>query len=224
MGYYIDLTRISLDKLKEKLKTEDLLPSQQILKKNIDERFEIIKSQNLKTVSDLKSALKTKKEVKQFSSKTSLPENFLIVLRREINSYHPQPRKIEDFPEISDSTKKKLQNMGIKTTIELYDMIITKEKRKKLEKELKISNEEILLLTKLTDLSRIRYVNQTFATLLTNSEYDTVKKIKKADYKKLYESLLKINESKNIFKGKIKIKDMNFLIKEAMIVPVEIEY
>ena len=114
--------------------------------------------------------------------------------------------------------------MGIKTTIELYDMIITKEKRKKLEKELKISNEEILLLTKLTDLSRIRYVNQTFATLLTNSEYDTVKKIKKADHKKLYESLLEINESKNIFKGKIKIKDMNFLIKEAMNVPAEIEY
>ena len=76
MGYYIDLTKISLDKLKEKLKTEDLLPSQQILKKNIDERFEIIKSQNLKTMSDLKSTLKTKKEVKQFSLKTSLPENF----------------------------------------------------------------------------------------------------------------------------------------------------
>jgi hypothetical protein len=35
---------------------------------------------------------------------------------------------------------------------------------------------------------------------------------------------LEINESKNIFKGKIKINDMNFLIKGAMNVPIEIEY
>ena len=155
---------------------------------------------------------------------TSLPEDFLTVLRREINSYNPQPRAIKDFPEIKDSTKKNLEKMGIKTTVELYDKINTKDKCNELEKEVKASKEEILLLAKLTDLSRIRYVNQTFATLLTNSEYDTIEKIEKADYQELHMKLMKINEEKNIFKGKIGLNDMKFLIRETRDILKDIEY
>jgi hypothetical protein len=224
MGYYIDLTRISIDVLKERLKNNDLLPSQQILKEDIDERFRIIKFLKIKTVEELKQALKTKRDVSRFSAETTLPEDYLTVLRREINSLHPQPRKIKEFPCLSDKVRSKLENAGIRTTVELFDRIATKSGREVLRKETGINQEEILLLTKLTDLSRIRYVNQTFATLLVNSEYDTTEKIKKADYKELYKKLMEINTENNIFKGKIGVNDIKFLVKETKDISMDIVY
>ncbi len=224
MGYYIDLTRISIDVLKERLKNNDLLPSQQILKKDIDEHFGIIKSLKIKTVEELKQALKTKKDVSRFSTKTALPEDYLTVLRREINSLHPQPRKIKEFPCLSDQVRSKLENAGFKTTVELFDRVSTKSGREALRKETGITHEEIILLTKLTDLSRIRYVNQTFATLLVNTGYDTTEKIKKADYEELYKKLMEINTGNNIFKGKIGVNDIKFLVKEAKDISMDIVY
>lgn len=224
MGYYIDLTRISIDVLRERLMKNDLLPSQQILKEDIDERFRIIKSLRIKTVEQLKQALKTKRDVSRFSADTKLPVDYLTVLRREINSLHPQPRKIKEFPCLSDQVRIKLQNAGFKTTVELFDRIATKSGREALKKETGITHEEIILLTKLTDLSRIRYVNQTFATLLVSTEYDTTEKIKKADYKELYKKLMAINTEKNIFKGKIGINDIKFLVKETKDISLDIVY
>ena len=224
MPFYIDLTKISLKKFKKKLKEEKLLPSQQILKENIDQRFETIMGQNLKTMADLQKVLKNKKDVSNFSSATGLPEDFLTVLRREVNSYHPQPRKIKDFPKISEKSKKKLEAMGIKSTMELYDLILTEEKREKLRKDLGCSKEEALLLAKLSDLTRIRYVNQTFATLLTNSDFDTAEKVSKADYRKIHTHLLEVNEGDRFFKGKIPLDDMRLFVKDAGDIPMEIEY
>jgi len=43
MSYYIDLATISLTGFKKRLKVADLLPSQQILKEGMDDKFEVLK-------------------------------------------------------------------------------------------------------------------------------------------------------------------------------------
>lgn len=224
MGYYIDLSRISLDAFKNKLALADLLPSQKILKEQIDERFYAISDQQIENLDQLQQALSTKSKVEHFAKTTGLPADYLTVLRREINSYHPQPRKIKDFSCLSAETKERLEKKGIRTTVELYDRIATKSDRNALMNELKISEEESLLLAKLTDVSRLRYVNQDFATLLVNSDYDTVEKIKQADHQSLYENLTKINGEKRYFKGRINLSDMKFLIKDAATLSLDIMY
>lgn len=221
--YYIDLSAISIDSLKDKLKTEDLLPSQQILREDMEERFRKIKSYGLKTVEDLKKALKTKKEVNCFALKTSLPADFLTVLRREINSYHPRPRKIKDFPGISDTTKNNLEKIGIKTTVDLFNRVTTMKKREALEKEIGPIGEEMLLLAKLTDLSRLRYVNETFAALLADSGYDSLQKIREADHSEMHKELISVNNEKEIFKGNFGLHDIRFLIREAAAIQPGIE-
>ena len=50
MGYYIDLSKISLEQFREKLANGELLPSQQILKDEIDERFQKIKDQKINKI------------------------------------------------------------------------------------------------------------------------------------------------------------------------------
>jgi hypothetical protein len=224
MGYYIELSEITLDELQNDLKSSDLLPSQQILKVDIDKIFEKIKNQKNNNLAELQTALKTKKSMETFSSQSSLSIEYLTILRRLINSYHPEPRDIKDFSCLNEKIKTGLRELGIFTTVNLYDWIKNENERKKLKSNLDIADEEILLLTKLTDLSRLRYVNQTFAELLINSDYDTVDKIKKADYEKLYDNLIKINSEKGYFKGKIGLKDMKFFVNDKIYSTSAIEY
>lgn len=224
MGYYIDFSKITLDKFKMMLESTYLLPSQQILKDKMDSRFEVIKSQDINNLEQLKQALKNKNKINSFSKETSLPVDYLTVLRRVINSYHPTPRKIKDFIELSKETKDKLENIGIKTTPQLYDKLAAKVDRNTMKKELDVDDEEILLLAKLADVSRLRYVNPAFATLLVNSDYDTVSNIRNADYQELYKELVRINEDKKFYKGRINLKDMKFLVNDTEHLSLDVEY
>jgi hypothetical protein len=224
VGYYIDLGSISLDTYQKRLETTDLLPSQQLLKIDIEEKFKEIKSHSIINMFQLQQTLKTKEKVKQFSEMTLLPIDYLTVLRREINSYHPRPRKIKDFPGLSSKLKEKLVQIGVQTTVMLYDKTATISERDKLKKEIGATEREALLLTKLADVCRLRYVNETFATLLVSSEYDTVARIKQADYRQLCEALLALNADGRYFKGKFGQKDMKFLVDECLYMPLEVEY
>lgn len=224
MGYYIDLSKMSLNEFKENLKSRNLLPSQQILKKDVDKNFNVIKKQNIENLHQLQQALKTKNKVKEFSDLTGLTLDYLTILRREINSYHPQPRKIKDFPGLSPSTKEKLEKKDIKTTPQLYQKVALKTDWDELKKELGFNEEEALVLAKICDVSRLRYVNPAFATLLLNSDFDTVEKIKNATPDELYQNLVKVNENKKYYKGRINPKDMEFLVNETLNVLLDVEY
>ena len=73
MGYYIDLASISMDEYEETLKSADLLPSRMILKENIDDVFENIKTQKIKNLDELRTALKSKKKLQDFFVDAGVP-------------------------------------------------------------------------------------------------------------------------------------------------------
>ena len=79
-------------------------------------------------------------------------------------------------------------------------------------------------LAKLTDLSRIRWVNHTFAYVLLEAGYDTAEKVAAADYKALYETVKTLNEEREIYKGHIGVHDMKLCVEAAEDVSLEIEY
>lgn len=224
MGYYIDLKNISLDEYKEILKSADLLPSRMILKTNIDEIFSIIQTQEIENVDELQKVLRNKIKLQDFSQKSGIEENYLKILIRETNSYRQSPNKIKDFPGLSENVIVKLENLGIKNTLHLFDKILTSQRRKELSNQTGISEKEILRLAKLTDLSRIRWVNHTFAYVLLEAGYDTAEKIACADYKKLYEKVRRLNEEREIYKGHIGLHDMKLCVEAAKDVSFEIEY
>lgn len=224
MGYYIDLKSISIDEYKVILKTSDLLPSRLILKDNIDRKFELIRNQEVQNVDELLNLLKNKKKLQDFAGKCSLPENYLTILAREIKSNLQNPNKIKDFPDIADETVLKLEKTGIKNTLQLFDKIISPGKRKEFAKETGIDKNEILKIAKLTDLSRIRWVNHTFAYVLLEANYDTVEKVANADYQKLYETVKQLNEERKMYKAHIGLHDMKLCVEAAKDVSLDIEY
>ena len=79
-------------------------------------------------------------------------------------------------------------------------------------------------LAKLTDLSRIRWVNHTFAFMLLDSGFDTVQKVANAEPKKMYEKIKFINQEKNFYKHNIGVRDMKRCIDSAKELEFEVEY
>jgi len=224
MGYYIDLKSICIDKYKNILRSTELIPSWKVLEENIDENLDVIKSHNLKNLDELLMALKSKDNLKILSKKSGLSEKYLETLKRVINGYRQKPNNIKDFSCVAKDTVEKLERIGIKNTLKLYDMILTADNREILSKNTGIDKNEILKLTKLTDLSRIRWVNHTFAYVLLESGYDTLETVAKADFKILYTTVKKLNEEKKIYSAHIGERDMKMVIESAKILDIEIEY
>ena len=223
-NYYIDLNTLSISAYMKKLQKAELLPSRILLKEEIELKFSKIGKEGIKNLEELLSALKTPLKLKGLASKTDIPEEYLVVLKREIMSNFPKPVEIKDFPGIAKTTVQKLLKINIKNTKQLFDLVKTETERKELSKKTGISLDEILELTKLTDVSRIRWVGANFARLLVDSGCGTVKKIIKADYKTLYDKLIKINEEKKYFKGKFGVNDMKLCVIAAKDVPNAIKF
>lgn len=224
MGYYIDLATITLDTYKEKLRNAYLPPSRAILKERLDERFAHFAKAGITNLKELQQTLKKKDKFDSLSKENSFKGDYLVILLREINSTLPKPNKISDFIGITAETAAKLEKAGVKDTQKLYDKVKTPQSRNELAKITGITPEIILELTKLTDLSRIKWVGATFARMLYDIEVDTVEKACSIDPNTLYEKINQINNDRNYYKGQIGLNDMRIFVNAAKEVPQEILY
>jgi len=224
MGYYIDLEKITIDDYRGKLKSGYLPPSRIILKDKLDERFEYFKSIGIKNVKGLIQLLKKKDSFTELLLIDCLSEEYLTILLRELKSTLPKPNKIDDFNIISKSTVEKLEQIGIKNTEKLFDKVIIKSDRQKIANSIGLDYTEILELTKLSDLSRIKWVGVTYAQLLYNLGVDTVERVSKSDPIDLHARINQMIKEHNIFKGTIGLNDVKILVETANELPLDIEY
>lgn len=223
-AYYLDLESISLSDYEKELQDTELLPSRAIIKEDIHARFEILDQHGVHHLKDVLTILKTPEKVKAFAQLSGLPEGYLAILKREVASSQPKPVALADFPGIKRVTVEKLAQLGIKDTRQLFAFVQSESDRKELSKKTEIPDEEILELTKLSDVVRIRWVGANFARLLVDSSYDTLAKVSDADYEKVYAALVKINQEKRYFKGMFGANDMKMCVAAARNVPRTIQY
>lgn len=224
MGYYIDLKKISIEKYKSILGSMDLLPSWKILENNIEENLERIQKLDIHNLDELTQAIKTKNKLQDFSQKSGLSVEYLTILRRVINGYIPKPNKFRDFPNIDERIVKKLEAINVKNTLQLYDKVLTLKQRTNLSNTTKISLEQLDRLARLTDLSRIKWVNHTFAYVLYESGFQSAEEVAKADYKEIYEKVKAVNLEQKIYKGTVGLNDMKRCVEAAKGLDFEIKY
>jgi len=224
MAYYIDLNKITINQLKNKLKTGNLLPSWMILREDIDHRFNILTKHNIKNMFDLQTTLKNRNKALEFAKKSGIPEQYLIVLRRVLNGYQPKPNNLKDFPDVSGNILIRLEAIGIKNTLQLYEEILTSESRKEFSLKTGMDIQDILRLTKYSDISRIRWVNHTFAYVLVETGYDTAQKIASSKPTEMYSDIKNMNDERKIYKANIGVNDMKLVIDSAKELDFDIEY
>lgn len=224
MGYYIELESITIGKFSERLKSGFLLPGMMILRANVDEHFEHLKGQGINNLAELQSAIKSKKKLEEFSLHSGLPVEYLTVLRREINGFLPKPIPLAKFKDIKPETVERLGALGIKNTKELFDWVLTPYAREELASKAGVEFSEIMTLTSLSDLARIRWVGPSFANFLLKAGYESVSDVASTPYEQLYGGLKKFNETEKIYKGKLSVGDMELCVKAAAELPADIEY
>ena len=223
--YYLDLSKFSLLKLQHHFETNRLLPSQRILQEDIEARFAVLAQQGIENLQQLQKALKSKKDVETFAQATGLPVEYLTLLRREVNSYQPKPINLKDFPGVNPEAVQKLAQAGIKNTRQFFERAITPEARIELAAHTQIAESDILELTKLTDMARLKWVGPKFARLLIESEYDTAAKVINSNYAELHQALIRTNEEKGVYQGKFGIEDLRSWVTVAIRdVPQVIQY
>jgi hypothetical protein len=224
MGYYIDLDKISIDDYRRKLESAYLPPSRLILKDKLDERFEYFKSIGINNVQELMQLLRKKDKWAELSKIDLLSGDYLNILLRELNSSLPKLNKLSDFKEIAEETIVCLEKIGINNTEKLYDRVVKKSDRQKLANSIGIDYKDILEITKLADLSRIKWVGVTYAQMLYDLGVDSVEKVGVSDPIDLHSRINQMIKEKNIFKGSIGLNDVKILIESANELPLEIEY
>jgi hypothetical protein len=224
MGYYIDLAAISIEAYKSILKETDLLPSWKILGADIDKNMDAILRKDITNLAMLIGAIKTKSKVQEFAGRSGLSIEYLTVLSRVIRGYHPKPNRFQDFPNMPSEIPAKLASLGIKNTLHLYTYVLTPEKRKAFSRKSGISIAQIDWLTRLTDLSRIKWVNHTFAYVLCEAGYHSARDVAHADPQEMYERIKKLNSERMFYKGNIGAKDMARCVEAAKWLEFEIVY
>ena len=224
MGYYIDLESISLESYRIKLESAYLPPGRLILKDRTEERFGYFMHLGIKNVKELLQLLRKKKNFGELLKEDCFSEKYLTILLRELNSMLPKPNRIKDFTGISAEVILKLEKLGIKDTAGFFNRVKSREDRKELASQTGITDTDILELTGLSDLSRIKWTGPTFARMLFDAGFDTVDKAAGADYNDLHTRINQINKEKGLYKGQIGLNDIKIFINAAKEVPLEIEY
>jgi hypothetical protein len=223
MGYYINFKEISIEEFRDKLKKADLLPSRVLLKTDLEQRFELFKQHGVRNLLELQQFLKKTTNTELLARSGLVTEDYLNVLLREINSMQPKPCKIIEFTMLNKATVQKLSDMGIHTTLQLFDYICKASARKALAENKGIPEDELKLLASLTDLNRVRWVGATFAQMLYKCGYTSAKVLARANYETLHSQINRLNKESQFFKGAIGLHDMKLCVEAASDVSGEME-
>jgi predicted flap endonuclease-1-like 5' DNA nuclease len=99
---------------------------------------------------------------------------------------------------IGKTYAKKLKAAGINTTEALLKSAATKKDRHSLSEKTGISETLILEWANLSDLFRIKGVGEEYSDLIEEAGVDTIKELRRRNPENLYQTILEINEKKNL--------------------------
>lgn len=217
--YYIDLEGFSLERLRHTLETGELIPGRMVLKEQIAERFEVLKSMGITNLGELIEVLKTKKRLESFARESGLPEDYLVILRREANSYMPKPVTLKDIPGVSPEHVEKLESVGIKHTKQMFERAGLPTDRAELSSLTSVPEDALLELVKLSDLARIWGAGPVFVRLFYEAGADTIEKLAECSPEDLFERLHAVNDERGYTKIMGSLKDVRQCIEMAKELP-----
>lgn len=224
-NYMPELSKISLDEFKHNLKTGRLLPSRKILLENIDKIFSKLKNAGLNNAETLRDTLKNSTKLKKLAEETDIEEKYLKILKREVNNLLPTPIKFNEIPNISKEILNKLVSIGINDTEALFPYVCDIKSRNHFKNNYKFSEEEIQWLTKIVDVSRIKWVGPKLAGLIVDSKYDTVEKLANGKPAEVLKALNDAKNEKNNYQGSLGIDDIESWINQVVSqTPIIIKY
>lgn len=215
MPYYIDAERVSLDDLRTRIQETDLVPSRRSLLEEIDGTFLRLKSHGFTTLADLRKSLKNPKNIPALSGETGIDAAYLTLLRREVEGYFPKPYPAGAFDWFQKTDLEKLEGLGLKNTVLLYETLASSGKREEVAVALGVDADVIDALYVLAGLTRVQWVSPIAARMLVSAGYKDPEAVSGADPERLCSDLNRVNREQGYFKGTIGLRDVRRLVKAA---------
>jgi hypothetical protein len=208
MRYCFDAEKISLIDLKNRIETSDLVPSRESLKLGLEDAIKSLMDSGITSMADFRRELKDNKHLTEVADRTVIDTEYLVLLRREVESYCPRPFPLKEFNWLTEYEIEKLSGCGINNSLDLFEKWNVAEHGG-------LSEDLVNDLFRVADLTRIQWINPTAARMLVDAGFDTHEKVESADPQALYEAMNKVNVDYKYFKGKIGLRDIGRLIHAA---------
>jgi hypothetical protein len=158
--------------------------------------------------------------MENFKCKTGLPEDYLLILKREIKSYLPNPVNLKKFPGINQDHIAKMADLGIKNSKQITIQVKNQKELCEISKKSDISSNDLLEILRLSDLVRISGVGPVFARMILDTGTDSTVKMANSIAKFLFEELKKINVDGKYTKAKFTLNDVSYYIEFAKRLPM----
>jgi predicted flap endonuclease-1-like 5' DNA nuclease len=215
MAYHLDAEKISLDDLRKRIETTDLVPSRTSLLDGLRLKMKALEKQGIVTLAQLRNELKTAKRLESLAKATGIETQYLTLLRREIEGWFPKPFPLKAFDGLPKSEIAKLVRHDIRDSAALYEATDSKSKRTALANAADVDIAALETLAQLVDLTRVQWISPTAARMLLEAGCNSAAKLAKMDADELCEALARVNAENKFFKGKIGLRDVKRLIHAA---------
>ena len=216
--YSIDPSLISLEEFKELTASRRMLPGRIVLHEQIDERFGQLKHSGMETLGDLLRILSSKSRIHSFAIQTGLPEDYLVLLKREAGSYLARPFPLSSFPGIPFEYAELLKSRGIKSTKDFFEQMQAEQQQAELSLNTGIPAYRLKELYSLCDLSRVTGVGGIFAMVLYEAGIRCTEAFASTDISKLLDSCQLIIEKHGYAAGKLGEEDLKYGINYASVI------
>jgi len=218
--YSIDPSLISLEEFKDLTANRKMLPGRVVLHEQIDKRFCQLKHSGTETLVDLLRILGSKSKIQSLAIQTGLPEDYLVLLKREAGSYLARPFPLSSFPGIPYEYVELLKSRGIKNTKNFYEQVQSDQLQAALSASTGIPSYRLKELLCLCDLSRITGVGGVFARVLYEAGIKSTAAFAGTDASTLLERCRKLIEKHGYAVGNLGDEDMNYGIHYARVVDI----
>lgn len=215
--YHIDAQSTDLSAVQQRLQSTDLIPSQAPLLDGIAEKISSIGDAGVRSLADLRTALKTETSLTLLSKTSGVDSSYLKLLRRAINGFFPKPRSLEEIDWLDANAVASFNKAGIENTQTLFDA--ASDDATGLAETTGIDRKTVLDFMAIADLCRIQWVSPTFARALAAAGFTTAAVVAQADPDALFQAVAKANQTATFYKGKIGLRDIRRLVDAASYVP-----
>ncbi len=202
MGYSIDLAAIPIYDYMHLLERQTLLPGRRMLQERLAERFALLASEEIKTVSALAARLSTPQKLSSLAASTGISEEYLTLLRRELGSLTQKPVPLADFPAVDPALIRSLADSGIRSSKAFWEQ----------------ADDTSSELYCLCDLVRINGVGAVAARAFYEAGYRSVQAVAQAQAGEMLSRVSAVNAQKQYYQAKLGEKDMQFCIDFAKLV------
>lgn len=206
--------RVSLNELRERLGSADLIPSQRPLLDDLADRLAELERIGVAELATLRLRLKSKAKRSALAGETGLDTAWLNLLRRAVEGFWPGPRKLTEYDWVAGELLESLARAGIKDTGKLLAAGPAETAR-----ATGLTTSDLDELYTLADLCRIQWVGPTFARVLLAAGYSTPAGVAAADPTELERALKAANAHGRYYKDAIGSRDIRRLIHAAAYVP-----